>query len=547
MALVSNPRWRWTPLLLVACALIYVGQCAWFIQTQSFTYDEPVHIAEGLDAWRNGRFEAYNDHPPLARLFFTLGLLDPKWQIEIEPLPQGFHVPRVTPDPVALARRARVGNVMLGLLLAGLLWVAAAKVFSESAANFAVLLFIFSPQMIAHFSLATTDGAATLLIFATAIGVAWWRARASLRRTAILGVVLGLLLLAKFSTPPIFLLAVFWMFLPHLKFESYACRQPALLCIALAFVIAGGIVWAGYFFHISRLSFDRNQMVVSFPHRHELTYPVHSPFPLKLWVPAGEYLEGLRNTVRHNAKGQAASFLGQTSQTGGWKLYFPVVALLKWPTTTLLLFVGGAWCILRGRSQIPVAFWVILSFPLLYFAISIFAHFDLGDRHILPVYPFLLLFAAAFWHGAQQRRTLKILAAALLVMHVADGLRYAPDYLSYFNVWIRPSQSYRLISDSNLDWGQGLLALRAYQQIHPHEDIYLAYFGSVDPSVYGIHFRPLGEKERVSGTVIVSATNLSGQYLKDPTSYRWLLQHAPATILNHSLYVFQVPPGGQEH
>ena len=50
-------------------ALLYVAQCAWFIRTQSLTYDEPVHIAEGLNAWRYGRFEQYNDHPPLARLW----------------------------------------------------------------------------------------------------------------------------------------------------------------------------------------------------------------------------------------------------------------------------------------------------------------------------------------------------------------------------------------------------------------------------------------------------------------------------------------------
>ncbi len=65
---------RWVlPALL---AFLYVVQCAWFIRTQSLTYDEPVHIAEGLNAWRYGRFEQYNDHPPLARLWFALPLLD---------------------------------------------------------------------------------------------------------------------------------------------------------------------------------------------------------------------------------------------------------------------------------------------------------------------------------------------------------------------------------------------------------------------------------------------------------------------------------------
>jgi hypothetical protein len=62
----------------------------------------------------------------------------------------------------------------------------------------------------------------------------------------------------------------------------------------------------------------------------------------------------------------------------------------------------------------------------------------------------------------------------------------------------------------------------------------------VDPGIYGIKARPLGENERTSGTVIVSATNLSGQFLADPQSYRWLLQQERTEILDHSLYVFHV-------
>src|SRR3954451_23563324 len=44
---------------------IYIAQCAWFIRTQSLTYDEPSHVYAGLDAWRNGRFLLWNDHPSL--------------------------------------------------------------------------------------------------------------------------------------------------------------------------------------------------------------------------------------------------------------------------------------------------------------------------------------------------------------------------------------------------------------------------------------------------------------------------------------------------
>ena len=99
-----------------------------------------------------------------------------------------------------------------------------------------------------------------------------------------------------------------------------------------------------------------------------------------------------------------------------------------------------------------------------------------------------------------------------------------------------------LFRSSNLDWGQGLLALRDYQRKHPGEPIALAYFGSIDPRLYGIQADDLGS-QHVSGTVVVSATNLSGQFLAQPETYRWLLQEKPGTILDHSLYVFKVREG----
>ena len=135
---------------------------------------------------------------------------------------------------------------------------------------------------------------------------------------------------------------------------------------------------------------------------------------------------------------------------------------------------------------------------------------------------------------------LALLLVALAV-HVGDVGRYAPDYLSYFNLCVRPTSSYKLLSDSNVDWGEGLVALRHYQQMHPGVPIHLAYFGNVDPAAYGIRAIPLMPDERASGTVIISASYLSGQSLPDPNAYHWVLQYPRKLILNHSLYVFEVP------
>ncbi len=536
------PAARTSWLLPTLLALIYVAQCAWFIRTQSLTYDEPVHIAEGLNAWRYGRFEQYNDHPPLARLWCTLPLLDQKWQVDIEQLPEAFRVTRIAPDPVALAWRARAMNVLFGLLLAWLVWRAAGRLFSRTAANFALALFAFSPSLIAHFSIAATDGAATLFIFATAWGLVRWRQQPTWEKTIKFGLMLGLLLLAKFSTAPMFVLALLWM-LPlgadkviQLPTRWNWGKTAAALLLALL------IVWAGYFFHVSHLTVRDGTLTATFPNWNApIVKPVRGDRNYSLLIPAGEYVEGFRELVRHNRQGQPAFFLGQISYHGGWRLYYPVVILLKWPTIVLALSLAGLALALRRKIHVPPDLWIMASFPALYLAMAFFARFNLGERHVLPIYSFAILFAAEAWEWATHKRAATALLILLAALNAADALRYAPGYLSYFTPFVRPAESFRLLTDSNLDWGQGLLALKDYQRSHPGERISLSYFGSVDPQVYGIQSDFFGGHKRVRGTVIVSATNLSGQYLAEPERYRWLLERKPVEILDHSLYVFQVP------
>jgi dolichyl-phosphate-mannose--protein O-mannosyl transferase len=528
-------------LLPALLALIYVAQCAWFIQTQSLTYDEPVHIAEGLDAWRSGRFEQYNDHPPLARLWSTLPLLDQKWQVDIEQLPDAFRVTHIAPDPVSLAWRARAMNVWFGLWLAWLVWRAADRLFSRTAANFALALFAFSPSLIAHFSIAATDGAATLFIFATAWALVRWRLSPTWKTTVGSGMLLGLLLLAKFSTAPMFVLALLWMLLLG---ADKIIRSPTRWNwgkTAAALLVALFIVWAGYFFHVSHLTVRDGTLTATFPNWNgAIVKPVRGDRNYSLLIPAGEYIEGFRELVRHNRQGQPAFFLGQVSTHGGWKLYYPVVILLKWSTIVLALSVTGLAIARRSKVRVPPDLWIMASFPAVYLAMAIFARFNLGDRHVLPMYPFAILFAAVVWEWARRKRAVAALLILLAALNAADGLRYAPGYLSYFSPFVSPAESFRLLTDSNLDWGQGLLALRDYQRSHPDERISLSYFGSVDPQVYGIQSDFFGGQKRVPGTVIVSATNLSGQYLAEPERYRWLLEQRPVKILDHSLYVFKV-------
>jgi hypothetical protein len=512
-----------TPRILVPLLIaLYIGQCFWFIRTQSFTNDEPEHLVAGLEAWRYGEFARWHDQPPLARLLFTLPLLRTDW---------GYHTSddQVRPDRPAAEvwlHRSRPVNMVLGLALLLLIWFTASRLFSEAAATFALALAVLSPDLIAHFSLSTIDGAGTLLFFASVIQfVRWWRGPTRFN-AVLLGLILGLFLLSKFNSPPIAALMVLLVLI-----RSNWRRAAAVSLIAAA------VIWTGYFFHTSRVVFADGNVTIHFAgYTKQLVQEMPTlSTPITIFLPACEWMTGLGRVVFHDVEGHRAFLLGNYSTTG-WKLYFPVAVLLKWPLIVLTLATAGVWLGRRlpGRRDL----YLMTLFPAVYFGFAIFSRINIGVRHVLPVYPFVLLYAAAVWEWARGIRFVRALLIALVIAQAADIARYAPDYLSYFTVTVPSQNTWKLLSDSNTDWGQGMLALRQYQSEHPSESIYLAYVGEVDPAFYGIRYTRLGESDHPNGTVIVSAAHLSGQLLKDHYAYRWLLSFPRKAILNHTLYVF---------
>ena len=538
----KRSRFGWIiPALL---SVLFLVQCLWFVNTQSLSNDEPLHILAGLDAWRLHRFERWNDHPPIVFLIGTLPLLLNHGDIDIQP--EARKADGITPSPEAVAWGGRITNVLFGLLFGLLLWFTARRFFSEGAANFALALYALSPSLIANFSIACNDGVLALVAFGSALMLAHWRKKQSWNRTIALALVLGVLLSTKFSAPPLFLLALGLVLILKPETIEFHPRnwnwRQAFAILALSFVT----VWGVLFFHSTKVTVKDNMVTATSPNRTKgATGALHVPINATFYIPAGEYLEGMGRVANHLKLGHPSYLLGQIKKSGGWKTYFPIVVGLKWPPIVLALFLIAAFLAATKRIRFPREMLLMLIFPAFYFLVAIFSKVDLGERHILLVYPFALLCIAGLWQFAQQRRAILYALVALLALQAIDISRYAPDYLSYFTPFVNPATSYKLVSDSNVDWGQGLIALRKYQQQHPNEDIHLAYFGTIDPSLYGIRYTPLEPNTPVSGTVIVSATHLSGQLLDDPTSYHWTSQYPETAILNHSLHVFKVPPLSQ--
>jgi 4-amino-4-deoxy-L-arabinose transferase-like glycosyltransferase len=539
----QQPGVLWTRLLPALLLLLFAAQCAWFIGTQSITADEPFHIDSGQDAWRDGQFKERDDNPPLARLWFTALVSGPEFEIVKQ---AGQPVQEIRPSPEALLWRTRGMNALLGVLLGAVLWCTVRRLYSAAAANFALALYAQSPALITHFSLATHDGPVTLMIFLAGWQLVRWRAHPTRLNALLLGLALGAMLVSKHNAAAMFALALALLLI--LKPQGWTLHPVRWnwKTAAVVTLVAGMVVWGAYFFHVSQVTVRGGQLVMSFPN-YDQPFLRAAPAGIHatLYVPAGEYWTGIFKVARNSRYGFESYLLGE-NYVGGKRHFFPLVMALKWPPLVLLLaLAGGALLALRKAAR-PAGLGVVLLFPTAYFALAVASRMNFGDRHILPVYPFLLLLAAAAWEAARQRRSRALLAGLALVvaLQAADTARYAPDYLTYFNPFIDPAKSYQYLTDSNLDWGQGLLALKKYEGQHPEEQMHLAYFGNVAPqSVYGIRATPLRDGEYPSGTVVVSARHLSGYTHKDRWNYHWVEKYPRKAILGHVLHVFEVPEG----
>ncbi|MDE2292961.1 MAG: hypothetical protein KGL53_12840, partial [Elusimicrobia bacterium] len=266
----------------------------------------------------------------------------------------------------------------------------------------------------------------------------------------------------------------------------------------------------------------------------------------------GLFVEGLRATTSRLGEGRG-SFLHGRHMVMGSVLYFPVALLVKTPLPLLgLAGWGAAAAARRGRRE---ALW-LLAPPAAYFLAALTSKVDIGVRHLLPVFPFLCLWAglaaADLWGRGRGARA----ALALLLLWGGWSVNRArPHLLAYFNAAAGgPAGGWRWLADSNLDWGQGLKALAAEVKRRGNPPIYLAYFGVGDPSYYGLRYaqalpnwnvpRPgdAVDPARESGKVLfaVSATNLDTVYLADHTFFDWLKARRPVATPAYSIFLYDL-------
>ncbi|HTW93796.1 MAG TPA: hypothetical protein VMD30_03310, partial [Tepidisphaeraceae bacterium] len=231
-------------------------------------------------------------------------------------------------------------------------------------------------------------------------------------------------------------------------------------------------------------------------------------------------------------------------------LYFPAAIAMKCPLATitaivaaLLALAGNHRVFQRAENQ-----WTLAAFaipPLVYLAVSMHSYLNIGVRHVFPVYPFVFiavgLGVARLWEHHAARLPLCALAGVLIV----ETLSAFPNYIAFFNVACR-SDEIKLLSDSNLDWGQDLPLLADWQKGHAKTTVYFDYFGSADPAEYGIRSvdirKPLARPPAEPSVLAVSATYLQLHHFDRAAFKKLGVQRpdSPLAILGGTIYLFTV-------
>ena len=556
------------------CLLVILwGQLILSARRESQTWDEACHIFAGYNYWTNGNFGDNPEHPPLVKLLATLPLL--RLPLKVPPHPSVFDKEEdfltatqfvYSNDAEMILLRTRTAAALLTMLLAVLVFATAKEMFGTTPAFIALTLLVFEPNILAHGAVVTTDVGVSCFLLATVYAFYRYAKKPTTGRLVLVGVAAGLASSTKHSAilivPILVALAVCELAMwrrqsGSQQVESLSKRALRMTgALVLIGVLAVAILWSFYGFH-----FDPRPGVDASAHLTEYAGRLKSPVQAKMILTAAKlhllpqsYLYGLAD-VGFTAEFSHTYLLGTVYPHGRW-FYFPVAFAIKTTLGLLILLALLPFALARSRVECWRELLFLVVPAAIYFFVAMGSGMNIGVRHILPVYPFLMILAAwAAWRLIQRQRRWAYVVALLLLWNVISSTRTFPVYLAYANeLWGGPSQTYKYLSDSNADWGQQLWATRKYLDSRHVKNCWFAYFAEVvvDPTYYGVTCKPLTTiasvwlqptidvPASIDGPVLISAGVLSG-YEFGPgelNPYDQFLHLQPTAVIEDGVFVY---------
>ena len=526
------------------------------MQLKSPTWDETAYFGLGYYLCRNQRWDvpAATLHPPLSYYLNSIPYLfydadERAW--DLPPELKGERASNLSYPLAGLTLLtdsrypqdqvlfwSRIPTILIALLLGFFVWKWARELSGSLSAAVVLLLFSFSPNMLAHARFITPDLILTCFTFIAVYYL--WKVVKEVTWTSILmcSLALGCALLSKYSA--LLLLPIYGILLLFVFFSPEKVRLPGNFpCSGMLMKDGRGAKLCRLAALLSLISFLALCVVC-------LGYLFHPEY----------YFKGVLHQLAHAEKGHPAFLMGMYSSEGWW-YYYPIAFLLKTPLPLLILLVLSLLSYKNHPRSLDHAFLVVpVAVFFLFFSIKLLC---VGLRYVLPVYPFLFIMAgmAVSFRSKRVKAVMYVVVAALCGWFIMSSLAIYPHYLAYFNEAAGgPDKGYNYLVDSNLDWGQDLKGLGAYMKKKGIAKVHLSYFGAADPRYYTIDYEWMpsyylpedygGEqRSRVfrfprSGIVAISATNLQNVYFSDKTFYDWLKEYTPIDKIGYSLFIYDL-------
>jgi hypothetical protein len=563
---------------------------------ESQTVDEGVHLAAGYSYLLKNDFRMNQEHPPFIKELAALPLLIISQKLD-SPFTKAnwdgynewlfakdlIYDNTVPADTILLL--GRLPMMLLSLVLAFFIFKWSKELFGVIPGLFALALYCFSPDFIAHGRYVTTDVGLTLFFFITIYYFYKYLKSGKNGYLFFTALFLGLALASKFSSVILILILPVLFFLYFLKPRNSITPGQIIKKFfsnfVFIFIISFLVILTTYRFEFKTAYSDPNvrnlyeyQEELIRKNQTELSPIANKIVPLtdlrkpsgqiikylaeKVPIPAYSYLAGLVKLFGHNFYGHMSYLMGQYSNFGWW-YYFPLAFFFKEPLGFLALLailfgylLAKLTAIVKNNrrscknvfNQIPFSTLALMVPPLIYFVWSLTSHLNLGIRHIFIIFPFLFVGAGSLLNIKFKNRGNKIfywLAALLLFYYCLSSIFIYPHYLAYFNELAGgPGNAPKYLVDSNIDWGQDLKKLKEYMEENDINHVCLSYFGQAKLEYYGIDYWYLPDTANFHGTenlncvVAISITSLYSQQKE----YDWLLSYTPTEKIGYSIYVY---------
>ncbi|HVL52187.1 MAG TPA: glycosyltransferase family 39 protein, partial [Actinomycetota bacterium] len=513
--------------------------------------DEPFHFGAAVEKIR-GSLQWGADHPPFAHLVAGLPLrfhdfAEPQHtdeQIHFDAYVRGRdYLYQRTGEANAshLLWLARLPIIAATLLTTIVIYLFARDLFGDRGGLLALTMASTNPSVLAHGRLVTTDMVLAGLVLASVWLI--WRSIRSPSPMMLLGagsLLWGLALGTKFSAlvmTPVAAILVAWAAARRSAIESgnASGSRKSLRSVAVALLMFGtvslGGAWAVYLAVDPQITYEPRVTVAP----SGITEQVAARLPL----PA-PFRDGLRLQIGWDEAGRAGFLFGER-YLGGKPLFYPAMLAMKSPLAMLAAFVAGLWAWVRTRrSRMEPA--MLLLVPVSFFLFAMTTQTNLGIRHILPL-P-LLMSVIAGGMALSRRGAWPLAAAGLAVWALIAAVLSFPSHIAYVNEAFGGSDNaYRLVTGSNVDWGQDLIRLREHLETEEVAGpVWLAYFGQAPVEEYDLPVM-IADPEKlreIRGTLAISVSivnQLNGPY--DPL----LDGREPFAQIGHSILLYRI----QEH